>query len=318
MSYCFPSRDRALFTENQKERMRASLTVLPRISLLSSNACSPPIVYNLSLQDVIAPDSVICDSLFKPTLQVKNLSNVPVTSFKVNGSLNSVAISTFNWAGTLAVDSIITFPIQQLKASKGNNLLDVTISAPNNKSDVDSLDNKRSKSFRFSSTAVSLEPLDKSCLDGALISLAGGTPEGGVFSGPGVSSNVFDPNAAGLGTHKIYYTFTNAENCTAKDSSTILVETCTGIVDVASKGFQAKLYPNPTKGWISLNLHSETQRKITFEILNMIGQSVYKESINLENQLLKTIDMTSYPNGSYLFTFQIDDRKASIQVLVAK
>lgn len=42
---------------------------------------------------------------------------------------------------------------------------------------------------------------------------------GGVFSGPGVTGNLFDPIAAGMGQHMLYYTYTSAGGCVAQDSS---------------------------------------------------------------------------------------------------
>ncbi len=39
------------------------------------------------------------------------------------------------------------------------------------------------------------------------------TPEGGVFSGPGVIGNIFYPNEAGVGTFEIIYSFTNEFGC---------------------------------------------------------------------------------------------------------
>ena len=42
---------------------------------------------------------------------------------------------------------------------------------------------------------------------------------GGTYSGTGVSSNSFDPSTAGVGTHKIYYTYTDGNGCTNVDST---------------------------------------------------------------------------------------------------
>ena len=48
-----------------------------------------------------------------------------------------------------------------------------------------------------------------------------GTPAGGSFTGTGVTGNTFDPAAAGLGSHEITYTVSNAFGCT--DDTTITV-----------------------------------------------------------------------------------------------
>ena len=63
-------------------------------------------------------------------------------------------------------------------------------------------------------------PLDY-CGDLGPITLTGGTPLGGVYSGPGVTGNILDPAAAGPGTHEIVYTITTASGCIAAESTAI-------------------------------------------------------------------------------------------------
>jgi len=46
------------------------------------------------------------------------------------------------------------------------------------------------------------------CIDEEPFLLTGGTPEGGVYTGPGVSDNMFYPAMAGAGIHTITYTYT--------------------------------------------------------------------------------------------------------------
>jgi hypothetical protein len=58
-------------------------------------------------------------------------------------------------------------------------------------------------------------PADTSVLNSsAPFELEGATPEGGQFSGPGVSGTTFSPEVAGIGNHIITYSFTNDYNCT--------------------------------------------------------------------------------------------------------
>ena len=51
------------------------------------------------------------------------------------------------------------------------------------------------------------------CVNTAQFALSGGTPAGGVYSGVGVSGGNFDPATAGIGTHEITYTYTDANSC---------------------------------------------------------------------------------------------------------
>lgn len=70
---------------------------------------------------------------------------------------------------------------------------------------------------------VSLAALPSRCTNSGLLTLTGGQPAGGYYSGPGVvGTNQFDPNAAGAGLHDIIYTFTQ-NGCTANAVAQITV-----------------------------------------------------------------------------------------------
>ena len=61
------------------------------------------------------------------------------------------------------------------------------------------------------------------CTDDIIITLDQGLPTGGVYSGPGVSGNSFNPALSGSGDHTITYTFTNPNGCTDSASDNIEV-----------------------------------------------------------------------------------------------
>lgn len=60
------------------------------------------------------------------------------------------------------------------------------------------------------------------CVDDAADTLMG-TPTGGVYSGNGVAANTFSPALAGVGTHMIHYTYTNATGCSSTDTIMLTV-----------------------------------------------------------------------------------------------
>ena len=61
------------------------------------------------------------------------------------------------------------------------------------------------------------------CANTGPLSLSGGLPSGGHYSGPGVSGTTFYTGIAGAGTHTIIYTYTDSNICTNSASSTIQV-----------------------------------------------------------------------------------------------
>ncbi|MDQ3192661.1 MAG: gliding motility-associated C-terminal domain-containing protein, partial [Bacteroidota bacterium] len=66
--------------------------------------------------------------------------------------------------------------------------------------------------------------LDSVCSTDNAIQLTAGTPSGGIYSGPGVSGNEFDPSI-GTGTYALTYTYTDSNNCTNSANSSIAVNT---------------------------------------------------------------------------------------------
>ncbi|PKR79827.1 hypothetical protein CW751_12785, partial [Brumimicrobium salinarum] len=60
------------------------------------------------------------------------------------------------------------------------------------------------------------------CVDAGSVTL-NPAQSGGTFSGPGITGNDFDPNAAGVGTHTITYTITDGNGCSATETKPVTV-----------------------------------------------------------------------------------------------
>lgn len=85
---------------------------------------------------------------------------------------------------------------------------------------------------------VVFNPLGDVCSSASPFTLNTATPSGGVYSGPGVSNNVFNPASAGLGTKILTYTYTSPAGCVASDTAFVNVITCTScsVSPVANAG----------------------------------------------------------------------------------
>ncbi|WP_242927785.1 T9SS type A sorting domain-containing protein [Pontibacter vulgaris] len=60
------------------------------------------------------------------------------------------------------------------------------------------------------------------CLNAGPVTLAG-SPNGGIYQGNGIQNGVFYPEVAGVGTHTIVYSYTDANGCSNTASATIVV-----------------------------------------------------------------------------------------------
>ncbi|MCB0480887.1 MAG: SBBP repeat-containing protein, partial [Flavobacteriales bacterium] len=70
---------------------------------------------------------------------------------------------------------------------------------------------------------VSLSNLSSVCVNASSITLTGGSPAGGTYSGTGVTGTSFNPATAGVGTHTITYSYTDGNSCSNSASKTITV-----------------------------------------------------------------------------------------------
>ncbi len=124
---------------------------------------------------------------------------------------------------------------------------------------------------------VSLGAFTDVCEGSGLVTLSGGTPAGGSYSGLGVSGGQFDPITTGVGTFTIFYDFTDAIGCSSRDSSTITVNAlptttisndtsiCNGSsVSLSATGGTAYLWSNAaTTATINVSPTTTTQYFVT-------------------------------------------------------
>lgn len=72
---------------------------------------------------------------------------------------------------------------------------------------------------------VTLSPFPNVCPESNTFTLIGGSPVGGTYSGPGVTSGTFNPSITGSGTFTIDYTYTDGNGCTNTAVSPLTVLT---------------------------------------------------------------------------------------------
>lgn len=133
-------------------------------------------------------------------------------------------------------------------------------------------------------------PSSTPCIDDASITLSGGSPAGGTYSGPGVTAGVFDPSV-GAGTHTIVYMYTDVNGCSNSASQTITVNACVGISEHEAGALV--LYPNPTTGMLYIETGS-AENMVT--VFNAIGEAVTTQQANTSRI---AIDLSAQTNGVY-------------------
>ena len=180
---------------------------------------------------------------------------------EVNGATSYTWTLPNGWTGSSSTASI--------DATAGDNGGEITVTVNNNCGSSDASE----QSVVSNPLPVVTFELDSNiiCNNFGDFALTGGLPEGGNYSGTGVSDNVFSPSEAGPGVHIITYTYTDENECSQSAEQEITVEVCTGIDNQSNE--TVLIYPNPFRNLLVLEFEESRARLIEFH--NAVGQIVH-------------------------------------------
>jgi hypothetical protein len=161
-----------------------------------------------------------CSGSSSTTLQVRALPAVSLSSFTdICSNVTAFQLSGGNPSGGVYSGTGVSGGLFD-PSTTGAGTFNITYTY----TDANSCSNYAQKSILVKpAPTVSLNVLNSVCLNDPAFALSGGSPSGGVYSGPGVSGTTFDPTSAGPGTHTITYTYTAANGCVESASRSIIV-----------------------------------------------------------------------------------------------
>ena len=161
---------------------------------------------------------------------------------------------------------------------------------------------------------VTLEPFDDVCLDDPPFELTGGMPEGGDYTGPGVSNGFFYPESAGLGEHIITYTYSDANGCENYAEETILVDECTGIGDIGAND-PVLIFPNPNNGTFTMKLNIRDVADI--RIYNSLNETVFSDDdVTITKDYVREINLSNLSRGIYYLKIMGNEHQILRKIII--
>jgi PKD repeat protein len=244
---------------------------------------------------------------------------------------------------------------------------------------------------------VTLASINPVCAGTSAFEITSGSPEGGTYTGNGISGNMFDPSVAGVGNSIITYSIsdgitgcqnststtivvnslpsvdlgidhdlcanlnividatvsnaqsylwlpggqtsatilidtlgiglhakefyvivTDVNNCSANDSIKIQFHDCTGI-DETGNDINFNIYPNPTKGIISIRSASIQNTTISIQVYTSSDKLVYNEArYTVAGLLNKTLNLQHLSDGVYLLKIQDTENRWIRRFIIRK
>ena len=133
--------------------------------------------------------------------------------------------------------------------------------------------------------------------DGIPVPLVGGTPEGGIYSGTGVSNGEFSPAAAGYGWHLITYT-TDSGACAGEAVDSVFVDSGTGMAAYVSVP-ALHVWPVPAQDLLQVSLPAHTGT-IALVVTDARGREVLRNTFATGTTgRTVTLGTTNLTNGTY-------------------
>ncbi len=140
-----------IFTNDQKMRMRTVLENSPlRVSLINSDACTPPIANDASVVNIINPKGDNCPGSITPNVTLRNRGSSNLTSATIAYKIDNGTATTFAWSGSLTPGSTANVALPAFTTTLGQHTIRAYSTLPNGAVDQATVYDTSSISFTIS------------------------------------------------------------------------------------------------------------------------------------------------------------------------
>jgi len=261
----------------------------------------------------------ISDSCYAKTKNsFKLLANTSLTNISFSGLQDNyclkgapLVLHGIPEGGTFSGDGVVDSTFYPLQAGIGNHFITYYFEDPEGCSGFQSKFIQVNPDPEADFTTV----LDSVCLNGDLITLEA-EPMDGMFTGPGVSGNTFNPQVAGVGLHFLIYTYMPYLGCRDVDSIHVTVYDCAMSNHKNLVQLKAMVYPNVTNGKLFVEF-DDAVILMSAHLINSDGKMVRElTESHLSSKNNYEIDCSGLPKGVYILN--IDTNKGSLSRKVVK
>jgi hypothetical protein len=143
-----------------------------------------------------------------------------------------------------------------------------------------------------------------------------GNPADGVFIGPGVSGSIFDPAAAGVGTHSIMYVYVDQNGCVNSAGLCTTVEQGVGIWEGANQITGGlRVFPNPNRG--HMNVEVDLLGLVALQVIDMGGRVILNEVFESKGpRTQRVLDLSAYSAGAYSLRIEHNGSSVTQQFVI--
>ena len=333
-----------VFTNDQKARVIAAMTnSANRPNTTTSDKCTP--LADVSNDGSIEINQLVpgaaCTGEIVPNIRVQNFGTVTLTSATISYDIDGGTSTDYPWTGNLANGEFVDLDLPVITASGGEHDFNVSIASPNGNADERSCNDVTTATFTGSDSYASTTEVRLTITpdDYGSETTWSFSDENGVVAsgGPYTNNNSTPIDEVFMVVPEMCYTFTINDSygdgiCCAygtgsyelrtDDDSIIFsggefgttestqVSTFALSVDDYFSNGNLYVYPNPSANQLNIKLGNTNDLPNSYEIVNMLGQSITKRTIATNEDL--AINTTSLSNGMYFIRITKDNASITL------
>ncbi|MDY0141882.1 MAG: T9SS type A sorting domain-containing protein, partial [Bacteroidales bacterium] len=146
--------------------------------------------------------------------------------------------------------------------------------------------------------------------ENSIVTLSGGLPAGGIYSGTGVTGNSFDPSSLVNGDYTITYTYPGT-GCSNSCDFIITVNVANSIS--SNETAEISIYPNPNNGMFNISF-GNVNGEVYYQIYDTQGSIIVNKNIHTNGDTIEEVSL-NLTSGVY-FVRIITETQTLIQKLV--
>ncbi len=91
----------------------------------------------------------------------------------------------------------------------------------------------------------------------------------------------------------------------------------TGVVEIKhEQNFSCNIFPNPTTGFLTINITNDINRSIYLKVINILGMELISESFKTNTSFCnKTISLSDFPDGVYFIQISNDKFSSCVKII---
>jgi hypothetical protein len=333
-----------VFTNDQKARVIAAMTnSANRPNTVTSDKCTPlaDVSNDGSIEVNQLTPGAPCSGEVVPSIRIQNYGTVTLTSATVSYDIDGGTSTDYAWTGNLANGEFEDVDLPVITAGGGEHTFNVSIASPNGNADERSCNDVTSATFTGSDSYASTTEVRLTIVPddyGSETTWSFNDENGVVASGGPYTNNNSTPiDEVFAVVPDMCYTFTINDSygdgiCCAygvgsynlrTDDDTIIfsggefattestqISTFALSLDDYFASSNLYVYPNPSANELNIKLGSSNDLPNSYEIVNMLGQSITKRTIATDEDL--SINTTSLSNGMYFIRITKDNASITL------